>query len=407
MSNAPHARSGHVPLSANPHLFGRLTGSAYLLLVLAAAAGLPVDRAHAQSYVTSMPSQAPPLPVGVGQPEPEKRTWWGGTSSRTAVPAGMPTRAPAITQKDLQRLRAEQPLQVTIADPLLESVVVMESRLPADREAQLGERMAQVVLTRSALYPDLALQGYVNDLGRWLSLHGPRHERNWVFGVLAEAQPRALALPGGYVFVSQGLLERLTNEAALAGVLARQIALSSQGGMIRALSRRVIASPQTDLAAQTWLVLDEPVDAQAQADADGLAYVMLSGGGFAAGPALQAAIRSTAQDSATSGKGLFDWLRGGTTSAANAAQVNGVSAPTVADRLSQVRSWDARNLLTDRPDVRPSITIAQRLQQLADADKPDTAARPGGVAAAGSQQPSAASGEPGFFARWWSRIKGN
>ena len=64
---------------------------------------------------------------------------------------------------------------------------------------------------------------YVNQLGHRLAAVSERPELPWEFHVLDSAQINAFALPGGKVFVSRGLMSRMTTEAQLAGVLGHEI----------------------------------------------------------------------------------------------------------------------------------------------------------------------------------------
>lgn len=93
-----------------------------------------------------------------------------------------------------------------------------------EEEIALGQQWAATLLGAAPLARDDAAQGYVNQVGRWLSLHSERPNLAWRFGVLDSANINAFATPGGHVFVTRGLLAQLHNEAELAGVLAHEIA---------------------------------------------------------------------------------------------------------------------------------------------------------------------------------------
>ena len=73
------------------------------------------------------------------------------------------------------------------------------------------------------LVDNTEVQRYVNRVGRWLSLHSERPDLNWQFGVLDSPNINAFATPGGYVFITRGLLERMKSESELAGALAHEI----------------------------------------------------------------------------------------------------------------------------------------------------------------------------------------
>jgi predicted Zn-dependent protease len=72
---------------------------------------------------------------------------------------------------------------------------------------------------------DEKLVRYINVVGRNLGAQSPRPTLRWTFGVLRTAESfNAVSSPGGYVFVTLGLLRGVENEAQLAGVLAHEIA---------------------------------------------------------------------------------------------------------------------------------------------------------------------------------------
>ena len=92
------------------------------------------------------------------------------------------------------------------------------------QEAEIGAEYAAVLLGASPLLANAEVERYVNRVGRWLSLNSERPDLNWQFGVLDTGTVNAFSTPGGYVLISRGLLERLHNEAELAGVLAHEVA---------------------------------------------------------------------------------------------------------------------------------------------------------------------------------------
>jgi predicted Zn-dependent protease len=91
-------------------------------------------------------------------------------------------------------------------------------------EIRIGQEFAATLLGAKPLVADARLQQYVNTLGRWLALQTERPDLPWTFGVLDDAGFNAFATPGGYIFVTQGLVARMRNEAELVGVLAHEIA---------------------------------------------------------------------------------------------------------------------------------------------------------------------------------------
>ncbi len=91
------------------------------------------------------------------------------------------------------------------------------------REIEIGRQLAAVLLGSKPLHPDMQLQRYVNQLGRWISLQSERPHLPWTFIVLNDNGYNAFAAPGGYIFVTKGLIDRCADEAELAGILAHEI----------------------------------------------------------------------------------------------------------------------------------------------------------------------------------------
>lgn len=91
-------------------------------------------------------------------------------------------------------------------------------------EISIGEGMASVLLGTAPLLKNDAIQKYINQVGRYLSLQTERPDLPWHFGVLDSDSVNAFATPGGHIFVTSGLLKRMHSEAELAGVLSHEIA---------------------------------------------------------------------------------------------------------------------------------------------------------------------------------------
>lgn len=64
----------------------------------------------------------------------------------------------------------------------------------------------------------------LNVIGRNLGFQSARPHLPWTFGIVESDGFNAISAPAGYVFVTRGLLQKVTNEAELAGVLAHEIA---------------------------------------------------------------------------------------------------------------------------------------------------------------------------------------
>jgi predicted Zn-dependent protease len=90
-------------------------------------------------------------------------------------------------------------------------------------EISIGRDVASRLLGAAPLVPDANMQRYVNRVGRWLAVQSERPDLPWHFGVLDSPNVNAFAVPGGTIFITRGLLDRMRNEAELAGVLGHEI----------------------------------------------------------------------------------------------------------------------------------------------------------------------------------------
>lgn len=91
------------------------------------------------------------------------------------------------------------------------------------QEIAMGREAAQQAVQQIGLYPDDQLQAYVSQIGKRLAADSERPNLPWTFQVVDDPAVNAFALPGGFIFVTRGLLTHLTNEAELASVLGHEI----------------------------------------------------------------------------------------------------------------------------------------------------------------------------------------
>jgi predicted Zn-dependent protease len=90
-------------------------------------------------------------------------------------------------------------------------------------ELQEGQKAHQGVLKEYRALENPALQAYVNSVGQKLATSSQRATLEWHFTVLDSPEVNAFALPGGYVYITRGILAYLDDEAELAGVLGHEI----------------------------------------------------------------------------------------------------------------------------------------------------------------------------------------
>ena len=96
--------------------------------------------------------------------------------------------------------------------------------MTTQEEKELGKKVLLEVEKSMEIVKDPILQGFLNRLGSSLVAEiGPTPFQFKFYTVRAQ-QPNASAIPGGYVFVTTGLLELAESENEVAGVLAHEIA---------------------------------------------------------------------------------------------------------------------------------------------------------------------------------------
>ena len=91
------------------------------------------------------------------------------------------------------------------------------------QEVALGASTAEQVSAQLPLVRDAAIQRYISAFGAELKAVTDSRGLVWTFTVVDSKEVNAFALPGGWVYVNRGLIERATNMSQLAGVLAHEI----------------------------------------------------------------------------------------------------------------------------------------------------------------------------------------
>ena len=99
-----------------------------------------------------------------------------------------------------------------------ELMLVSESQ-----EVQMGGEYDKQVIASIGLYPDPGLQTYVQQLGARLAATSERPKLPWTFRVVDDPAVNAFAVPGGYLYVTRGILAHMNSEAELASVMGHEI----------------------------------------------------------------------------------------------------------------------------------------------------------------------------------------
>jgi predicted Zn-dependent protease len=131
------------------------------------------------------------------------------------------------------------------------------------REKELGAQISASINSRVPLVQDVPLTLYVNDLGNLIARHSGRPNLQYHFYIVDTDAVNAFALPGGYVYVDRGLIERTHNVSELAGVLAHEIAHVALRHGAKNLQRQMRTSSMSTLMYRTILGRGPLLDQQA------------------------------------------------------------------------------------------------------------------------------------------------
>lgn len=113
-----------------------------------------------------------------------------------------------------------------------------------EREERVGLKVAEEMERKMTVLPgDDSTALYVTDIGRRIAGQNNPWEANFRFRVIKdERMINAFALPGGKIYITTGLLNKLDNEAELASVLAHEVAHVSKRHYARNMGRQMLMS---------------------------------------------------------------------------------------------------------------------------------------------------------------------
>jgi predicted Zn-dependent protease len=188
-------------------------------------------------------------------------------------------------------------------------------------ELAIGQQQDAEIRREMGVYDDVELQRYVNDIGQQLARVSHRPNLPWSFTVVDNPAINAFALPGGYIYLTRGILAYLDDEAELAGVLGHEIGHVTARHAAQAYTRQAqagigltilsifvpAAAPFADLgsAGLSVLFLRHGRDAELEADRLGVEY----GSGAGYDPAgVPRFLATLARVDALSERGVPNWL---------------------------------------------------------------------------------------------------
>ncbi|MEM6613818.1 MAG: M48 family metallopeptidase [Cyanobacteria bacterium P01_C01_bin.72] len=156
------------------------------------------------------------------------------------------------------------------------------------QEIEIGKQTNQQVLSQYRLARNSQVQQYVRNLGKELIRNSNSRDIPFVFQVLDSNEVNAFAAPGGYVYVTTGLMKTAENRAQLASVMGHEIAHVNEKHGVRGLKQAVAArgiatvagletSQLAQIAYQLTLDLPRSRSFEYEADSSGLKILQQSG----------------------------------------------------------------------------------------------------------------------------------
>ena len=136
-------------------------------------------------------------------------------------------------------------------DLFKKGVGVVEALQPIGEEEEivLGEAVAVEAFSRfGGEYPNQAWNRYINLVGKTIAEVSDRPTLNYHFAILNSQEQNAFAAPGGYIFITVGLLKTLKNEAELGGVLAHEVAHVTKKHMLETIRRGAVLGSVSELS---------------------------------------------------------------------------------------------------------------------------------------------------------------
>lgn len=92
-----------------------------------------------------------------------------------------------------------------------------------DREIELGKAMSKGLEKQVKLIEDPLVQNRVQAIGKKIAAVADRKDIDYSFKAIADKEINAVSLPGGFVYVNSGLIDRVANDDELAAVLAHEV----------------------------------------------------------------------------------------------------------------------------------------------------------------------------------------
>ena len=91
------------------------------------------------------------------------------------------------------------------------------------QEIAIGQESDPQIKQEMGVYNDAELQSYISGIGQRIAKVSERPNLPWRFTVVDQPAVNAFAVPGGFIYITRGILPFLDNEAEIAGVMGHEV----------------------------------------------------------------------------------------------------------------------------------------------------------------------------------------
>ncbi|HEU4563973.1 MAG TPA: M48 family metallopeptidase [Gemmatimonadaceae bacterium] len=138
------------------------------------------------------------------------------------------------------------------------ALLVAGCAVSTQQEVQMGTQYAAQINQQLPIVSDPEANRYINVLGDSIAKLSDDRNLDWHFYIVDSREVNAFAVPGGYVYVNRGLIERAANMSELAGVLGHEIAHVTERHSIHQMEKAQTANVGVTLACILTSVCSAP-----------------------------------------------------------------------------------------------------------------------------------------------------
>ena len=128
------------------------------------------------------------------------------------------------------------------------SVTLGACGVSTQQEVELGAQYAQQINQQLPIVRDPEINRYINVLGDSIARVADDRNLDWSFYVVDSKEVNAFAVPGGFIYLNRGLIERATSMDQVAGVLGHEIGHVTQRHSVKQMQKQQGANVGVTLA---------------------------------------------------------------------------------------------------------------------------------------------------------------